>query len=170
MNEHTGLVLYSAFLFIQKASDFKIGQILNVFGRKVVLRDCDEFTRKFSNRNNVGEFVMNEIPKPTTPHSTSADVGTSTYPNDCMNCIKGSETNRLLNELKERQRNMKKFLEQNNTKLTFKAQMLTNTNGNTNREFVITYYLDDSTISVFEIGGQNVNSSVREKKKHVEKQ
>lgn len=123
----------------------------------MVLIGCDEFTREFQRRNKVEEFVLDDRPGDVSQRKP-ADIQKATY--NCLDSLKGFKSNRLLNELRERQRNMKKFLEQDNSKLRFKAHMLTKIGTNSNREFLITYYLDDDTISVFEIGDRKFSSSV----------
>lgn len=141
----------------------KIGQILNVFGRKVVLTDCDAFTRDYYQKkygiNDFGSII--EKPKEMLSlESSNSDVKQVVPPYNGWGSYEDSAANCRSIELKMRQNNKKKFLDQNNRKLRFKAQMLSTNQNDLGRDFLITYFLEDDTISVYEIGKPNLSSSV----------
>lgn len=132
----------------------RIGETLNVFGRNVVLTNCDQATREFYQTvYSINEFEPIERPDNLTSINTAVDSAKKLYPWDTL---KSSEPNCLSVELKERQQNMKKVWEHENFKLRFMATI----EHDLDREFIITYYLENDTISVFEIGGRNFSSSV----------
>lgn len=123
-----------------------------------MLIDCDKFTRDFYRKKyGIEEFVPIERPKDTRWLFTETERIIPPY--NGFGSYEDSETNCLSIELKARQRDMK-FLRPDNCKLRFKAQMVATTDEDNDREFVITYYLEDDTISVYEIGKRNFSSSV----------
>lgn len=146
-------------MVFQQDADLKIGQEINVFGRKVMLTDCDEFTREFYRKQHgIEEFVPIETPK--EPEWSPAEVEKSLPPYNGWGSYEDSESSCLSIQPKACKRNGKTILQQDNSKLRFKAQMIPKTVDDADREFLITYHLDDDTISVFEIGKRNLSSSV----------
>lgn len=138
----------------------RIGEVLNVFGRNVVLIDCDKFTQDFYQKKyGIEEFVP--IAKPRETQWLAFDIERTMPPYNGWGSYEDSETNCISIELKARQRDLKKFLKYDNCKLRFKALMISKSDEDNDREFVITYHLDDDTISVFEIGKRNFSSSVK---------
>lgn len=137
----------------------KIGQILNVFGRSVVLVDCDKFTREYYQKKyGIEEFVPIERPKDT--RWNEACVEKIMPPYNGWGSFEDSEASCNSIQPKAPQRDMKKFRELDNCNLRFRAQMISKIAEDNDREFVITYYLSDDTISVFELGKRNASSSV----------
>lgn len=137
----------------------KIGQVLNVFGRTVVLTDCDKFTRDYYQKKyGIEEFVPIERPKET--RWMSGFVERPIPPYNGWGSFEDSEANCHSIQPKAPQRDMKKFLTLGNCNLRFKAQMISAVDDDGDREFIITYYLSDDTISVFEIAKRNFSSSV----------
>lgn len=137
-----------------------IGQELNVFGRKVVLSDCDDFTEDYY-RKKYGVEKFTPIEKPIDPRWAPIEIKKKLPPYNGWGSIEDSESScHSIVELKPPKRNKKNFLQQNNVKLRFKAQMLAKTENDTEREFVLTFYLDDDTISVYEVGNKRSRSSV----------
>lgn len=133
--------------------------MLNVFGRKVVLTDCDKFTRDYYQKKyGIEEFIP--IPKPTDTRYVQPCVEKIMPPYNGFGSFEDSESSCYSIQLKAPQRDMKKFLELDKYNLRFKAQMISKIAEDSDREFVITYYLSDDTISVFEIGHRNSCSSV----------
>lgn len=143
----------------------KIGQVLNVFGRSVVLTDCDKFTRDYYQKKyGIEEFVPIERPKETRWLSTCVERAIPPY--NGWGSFEDSEANCHSIQPKPPQRDMKKFLTLGNCNLRFKAQMISDIDENNDREFIITYYLSDDTVSIFEIAKRNFSSSVIEYKKN----
>lgn len=143
----------------QQDKDLKIGEKLNVFGRPVILVDCDRFTREYYQKKyGIEEFVPIERPVDTRWIDTCVEKIMPPY--NGWGSFEDSEASCLSIQPKPPQRDMKKFLELANCNLRFRAQMVSQTAEDSEREFVITYYLSDDTISVFEMGKRNANLSV----------
>ena len=132
--------------------------MINVFGRAVVLTDCDKFTREYYQKKfGIEEFIP--IPKPSDTRWNQPCVQQIMPPYNGWGSFEDSEASCCTIQLKAPQRDMKKFLELDKFNLRFKAQMISKVDEDSDREFVITYYLSDDTISVFEIGKRNSRSS-----------
>lgn len=137
-----------------------IGQEINVFGRKVVLTDCDDFTKDYY-RKKYGVEQFTPIEKPKDPRWTPIEIEKKLPPYNGWGSIEDSESScHSIVELKPPKCSKKNFLQQNNVKLRFKAHMLAKIGDDTDREFVLTFYLDDDTISVYEIRNKHSRSSV----------
>ncbi|KAF7284998.1 EF-hand domain-containing family member C2-like [Rhynchophorus ferrugineus] len=142
--------------------DLTIGAIVNCYGRKLVLIDCDSFTKDYyATKYGISEFTP--IPLPSTkqkivyiPKPKDRDLppwnGFGTYEDSAQNCITV--------EPKAPHRDFKKFLlyDRNGLDshiLRFEAKMKSKIPENCSRNFVISYYLTDDTVSVFEVAKRN---------------
>lgn len=147
------------FFICKQDADLKIGQVLNVFGRNIVLTDCDKFTRDYYQKKyGIEEFVPIDRPKETRWLSGYTERAIPPY--NGWGSFEDSEANCHSIQPKAPQRDMKKFLTLGNCNLRFKAQMISSIDDDSDREFIITYYLSDDTISIFEIAKRNFSSSV----------
>ncbi|KAL1497141.1 hypothetical protein ABEB36_008147 [Hypothenemus hampei] len=142
--------------------DLSIGGVINCYGRKLVLTDCDAFTKEYyAAKYGISEF--NSLPEPTQNKETVYIAkprerelppwnGFGTYEDSAQNCITV--------EPKAPNKNLKKFLLYDRVGLDshilrFKAKMVSKIPENCTRNFIISYYLTDDTIAVFEIGSRN---------------
>ncbi|XP_044525159.1 EF-hand domain-containing family member C2 [Gracilinanus agilis] len=139
-----------------KDSDLKIGNIINIWGRKVLLCDCDEFTKAYY-RTKYGLEDFTPIPYKNPPPPTVEKI----YP---PYHGYGSEEDSLCSCLglmpKPPQKDFKKFMEKDSFGLVshvlrFLAKLDTDDCIDKDRRFIISYYLCDDTISVFELQMRN---------------
>ncbi|XP_066140061.1 EF-hand domain-containing family member C2-like [Euwallacea fornicatus] len=156
--------------------DLSIGGVVHCYGRKLILTDCDTFTKEYyTTKYGISEF--NPIPIPAKNRASAYSVkhkkrelppwnGFGSYEDSAQNC--------LTVEPKAPHRDFKKFLLYDRTDLNshilrFKAKMISTISENCSRCFVISYFLVDDTISVFEIGQRNsgFNTSTFAAKKQV---
>lgn len=142
--------------------DLTIGAIINCFGRRIVLTDCDSFTRNyFGEKYGISEFtplqipdnkkVAKEIPIPKYRELPPWN-GFGSYEDSAQNCITV--------EPKPPHKDFKKFLTYDRDGLDshilrFQAKMRSNIPENCERSFIISFYLTDDTISVYEIARRN---------------
>lgn len=119
-----------------------------------MLTNCDQATQDFY-RTVYGMKEFDLIERPDGLNSLKTSVEGAKKPNPCGS-IEKCEPNCLSTELKVRQQKMKKFLQHDNCKLRFMATI----EHDPDRQFIITYFLENDTISVFEVGGRNFSSSV----------
>uniref|UniRef100_A0A673CBG2 EF-hand domain (C-terminal) containing 2 n=1 Tax=Sphaeramia orbicularis TaxID=375764 RepID=A0A673CBG2_9TELE len=117
--------------------DLTIGGELNVWGRKVIICDCDEFTKEYyRSKYGIG------IPSCCVPGSAPPYSGFGTEEDSLSSC------QGLL--LKPPQKDFRKFMEKDSNVLTFCAKMVTTDPVDKDRVFIVSFYLSDDSISVFE--------------------
>ncbi|XP_055715716.1 EF-hand domain-containing family member C2 [Phlebotomus papatasi] len=143
--------------------DLMIGNALNVFGRNVILTDCDQFTKNFY-KEKYGLEGLTPIEKPIDSNLIRSETlrEKELPPFNGWGTHLDSEENCKALELKPPRENAKKFLTNENQILRFGAKMISRIKENSERIFTINYYLSDETISVYEtpirnfgfIGGQ----------------
>ncbi|XP_030315196.1 EF-hand domain-containing family member C2 [Calypte anna] len=135
-----------------KDSDLKIGAVINVWGRKILLCDCDEFTKAYY-RTKYGIEDFTPVPykapgPPPKPEKTFPPYTGFGSEEDSLSSCMG-----LL--LKPPQKDVKKFMEKDrygmeSNILRFVAKLNTDSAVDRDRKFIISYFLCDDTISVFE--------------------
>ncbi|KAF5287565.1 hypothetical protein FQA39_LY15894 [Lamprigera yunnana] len=143
-----------------KEQDLAIGGVLNCFGRKVILTNCDSFTKEYYHvKYGIDNFVP--IPKPEEQTITLEEKkeielppwnGHGSFEDSAQNCRK------LV--IKPPQGEFKKFLENDKVGLDshilrFEAKMISKNKDNCGRIFVISYFLNNDNILVFEIARDN---------------
>ncbi|NXE23151.1 EFHC2 protein, partial [Ardeotis kori] len=140
-----------------KDSDLKIGTVINVWGRKIILCDCDEFTKEYY-RTKYGIEDFTPVPYKAPPPPPKLQ---KTFPP--YNGF-GSEEDSLCSCMglhpKPPQKDFKKFMEKDRSGmesniLRFLAKLITDSPIDKDRKFIISYFLSDDTISVFEHTQQN---------------
>ncbi|KAI4467069.1 ef-hand domain c-terminal containing protein [Holotrichia oblita] len=145
-----------------KENDLTIGGVINCYGRRILLTDCDPFTKKYYSTK-YGVDTFEAIAKPNDseeqayhPTPTQRELppwnGFGTHEDSAQNCITV--------ELKAPHRDFKKFLKfdrvgMDSHILRHEARMVSRIPENCSRVFVISYYLSDDTISVYEIAKRN---------------
>ncbi|XP_072195203.1 EF-hand domain-containing family member C2 [Excalfactoria chinensis] len=134
-----------------KDSDLKIGAVINVWGRQIMLCDCDEFTKDYY-RTKYGIEDFTPIPYKAPP-PPKAEKPIPLYTGF------GSEEDSLCScmglLLKPPQKDFKKFMEKDrcgldSNTLRFLAKLVTDSPIDKDRKFIICYFLSDDTISVYE--------------------
>lgn len=131
--------------------DLSIGQYLNVYGRKVLLVDCDEFTKNYyRTKYGIQDFTPIEFKK-----SGSYEPLKQTYPYNGFGSEEDSlnSTKKLLADPVKKDFN--KFMNfdrqglDSNT-LRFMAKVITKDPIQAQRRFVVSYFLSDDTINIHE--------------------
>ncbi|KAI9141005.1 hypothetical protein BKA69DRAFT_1167065 [Paraphysoderma sedebokerense] len=129
--------------------DFKIGSAINVLGRKFIIRDCDEYTRQFY-KSKLGytdkdlqplQIIHEEpgyIPKKEIPPYN----GFGSQEDSMQSC------KQLV--LKPPKKDFVKMLANGNKVLRFIGVMESKYKQDQERKFVISYFLSDDSISIYE--------------------
>ncbi|XP_077920036.1 EF-hand domain-containing family member C2 isoform X4 [Halichoerus grypus] len=134
-----------------KDCDLFIGATINVWGRKVLLCDCDEFTKTYYKTKygieNFTSIPCKAPPPPKIERKFPPYTGFGSEEDSLRSCISLMPT--------PHQKNFKKFLEKDSygnisNTLRFFAKLFTQKRADVDRMFVISYFLSDDTISVFE--------------------
>lgn len=127
-------------------NDFKIGMTILVFGRRVTILDCDASTRKFYEDQGLALDVgrpfpyeqPRKIPKnPIPPHN---GIGSEEDSLGAINSLIPKAPHRDIDKLQKLAGKM----------LRYRGKLISDKVDDKDRSFVITYYLADDTIGVFE--------------------
>ncbi|KAM9709843.1 EF-hand domain-containing family member C2 [Menidia menidia] len=134
-----------------KDTDLLVGRDVNVWGRKLLITDCDEFTKKYySSKYGIDNFTPMQYKAPPTPKPPKLVPPYNGF---------GSEEDSLCScrglLLKPPQKDFHKFMEKdrcglNSNVLNFCAKMITTDPVDRTRVFIISFYLSDDSMSVFE--------------------
>lgn len=133
------------------SADLVLGAVVNVWGRKLVICDCDDFTKEYyRTKFGIDDFAAvkykadpaPEAPRPMPPYNGFGSEEDSLC--SCMGLIP-----------KPPQRDFIKFMERDrhgleSNVLRFVAFMTTDNPIDKDRKFIVSYYLSDDTISFFE--------------------
>ncbi|XP_053168976.1 EF-hand domain-containing family member C2 isoform X2 [Hemicordylus capensis] len=146
-NRKTGAV----HLEFYKDCDLTIGSVINVWGRKILLCDCDEFTKEYyKTKYGIKDFTPVPYKAPPLPKIERKYPPYNGF---------GSEEDSLCSCVgllpKPPQKDFKKFLEKDrqgleSNILRFLAQFITTDPIDKDRKFIISYFLSDDTILMFE--------------------
>ncbi|XP_028731729.1 EF-hand domain-containing family member C2 [Peromyscus leucopus] len=131
--------------------DLAIGATINVWGRKVLLCDCDEFTKTYYRTkygiDNFTTISCKPPPLPKIERKYPPYTGFGSEEDSFRSCVGLKPT--------PHRRNFKKFVELDSygnisNTLRYFAKLVTDKCADADRMFVIAFYLGDDTISVFE--------------------
>ncbi|XP_069568135.1 EF-hand domain-containing family member C2 isoform X1 [Brachyistius frenatus] len=134
-----------------KDCDLVVGSEVNVWGRRVVITDCDDFTKHYY-RSKYGiedftpvQYKAPPVPKPPRPVPPYNGFGSE---EDSLSFCQG-----LLP--KPPQKDFRKFMEKDRCGreshvLNFRAKMMTTDPVDVERVFIVSFYLSDDSICVFE--------------------
>ncbi|XP_073349149.1 EF-hand domain-containing protein 1 [Pagrus major] len=128
--------------------DFQLGQMITLLSRRFLLRDCDGFTKEYYQKNHPDmEMKQIDFPKKTDmPQVTKKKVppynGFGSLEDSLQNCLS------LIPEPPKK--NILKMLENSNKALRYSARLDSPNPNDEGRRFVLSYFLSDDTISIFE--------------------
>lgn len=128
--------------------DFRVGSTVQVYGRKLVICGCDVFTKKFYISNlglTEADFpVLNmEDPEPTIPRMEPPEYNGFGTEEDSLGSFLY-----LINKVPKI--DFKKLMENDGLNLRFLAKFVDPASEDKNRRFILTYYMNNDTISIFE--------------------
>eukprot|EP00002_Diphylleia_rotans_P003312 TRINITY_DN1225_c0_g2_i3.p1 TRINITY_DN1225_c0_g2~~TRINITY_DN1225_c0_g2_i3.p1 ORF type:complete len:460 (+),score=83.06 TRINITY_DN1225_c0_g2_i3:818-2197(+) len=126
--------------------DFEIGSVINVFGRPVELHDCDQFTRNYY--GNMGREMnpMSEYRWDGPGGETSAALP----PYNGFGSEEDSVGNCILLMPKPPRKDIVKMITHDHKVLRFVSRMHTTIPEDKDRRFIVSYYLADDTVGVYE--------------------
>ncbi|KAB5577048.1 hypothetical protein PHYPO_G00205490 [Pangasianodon hypophthalmus] len=139
-----------------KDCDLTIGGVINVWGRRVMICDCDNFTKEYyRSKYGIEDFTPVEYKAPP-PAKAAVQIPPYTgfgSEEDSLRSCQG-----LLP--KPPQKDFRKLMEKDRQGLVshvlrFVGKMLTDNPNDKDRTFIISFYLSDDTIAVFETTQRN---------------
>ncbi|XP_017326304.1 EF-hand domain-containing family member C2 isoform X1 [Ictalurus punctatus] len=140
-----------------KDCDLTIGGVINVWGRRVMICDCDNFTKEYyRSKYGIEDFTPVEYKAPP-PAKAAVQVPPYTGFGSEEDSIRSCQG--LLP--KPPQKDFRKLMEKDRQGLVshvlrFVGKMLTDNPTDMDRTFIISFYLSDDTISVFEPTQRNL--------------
>ncbi|KAF2975435.1 hypothetical protein EK904_002001 [Melospiza melodia maxima] len=139
-----------------KDSDLKIGAVINVWGRQILLCDCDEFTKEhYRKKYGIVDFIPIEYKTPPPPKPEKIippynGFGTEEDSlNSCKSVVIQTPHKDYRQFLVKDRYGMDSFI------LRYAAKLITDIAVDKDRKFIISYFLSDDTISVFEYAERN---------------
>ncbi|KAJ6667654.1 hypothetical protein lerEdw1_016775 [Lerista edwardsae] len=134
-----------------KDCDLRIGSVINAWGRKILLCDCDDFTKEYyKTKYGIKDFApipYKAPPPPKVERIYPPYHGFGSEEDSLCSCM-GLLPKPPIKDFKKFMEKDRQGLESNI--LRFLAQFVTTDPINKDRKFLIAYFLSDDTISVFE--------------------
>lgn len=132
-------------------SDFALGATVNIYGREFFIYDCDEFTKEFYRLNfGVTDFTPVDVSRPPPPSPAKVLPPPTGYGShadsmgSCLALVPRVPKNECL-----------KLLQFDNKSLRFLAHMANGRYEDSERRFIISYYLASDTLSIWETTTRN---------------
>ncbi|XP_068433358.1 EF-hand domain-containing protein 1 [Clinocottus analis] len=133
--------------------DFQLGQAVTLLGRRFLLLDCDAFTKEYYENNHpaleIKPFVvpkkvdlLKDRKKEVPPYN-----GFGSFEDSLQNCFS------LIPEPPKK--DVIKMLENGDNVLRYSARLDSQNPGDEGRQFIVSYYLSDDTMSIFENNTRN---------------
>ncbi|XP_001361933.3 EF-hand domain-containing family member C2 [Drosophila pseudoobscura] len=138
--------------------DLQIGVVLNVFGRAVVLTACDQFTQSYyKEKYGFEDFTPQSVPERSDvlPHTHGGGTVRRLPPYNGWGSYEDSEGNCITVEPKPPQADFKKLIKYDGCILRFGAKLVSAIRDNCERVFIISYFLADDTIQIYESSRRN---------------
>jgi hypothetical protein len=135
---------------ICKPEDFLVGQTVGVYGRDIMLYDCDDFTRDFYMKYMDVEQGSIEITYPDPIHVTLSNpphTGFGTEEDSLASCLHLTP--------RPPYRDINKLMLDADKVLRFSGKMANSRPEDVNRRFVIAIYLADDSVGVWELSQRN---------------
>jgi len=145
-----------------RAQDFKLGDTVSVFGRKLLLHDCDDFTRQYYQQ----QFGQEMEPIPVSG-PRKHDVIMPIPPHNGIGREEDSIMNVMSLHPKPPKMNVMRRLQNKSKMLRFVAKLEKAVGFDKERVFTVNYHLDTDDISIFE---PQVRNSGRVSGKFMDKQ
>lgn len=133
-----------------RPTDLKIGATINILNRPMFIYDCDEFTRTWYQQNFGYTAQEMQSIQPQQTQETRSRVSIEIPPPSLI----GSEEDTIRNVMslhpKPPPKDEQKLISKMHDVLRFTAKMITRNTVDASRNFIITFYLSDDTLQIYE--------------------
>eukprot|EP00928_Gymnodinium_smaydae_P052851 TRINITY_DN36997_c0_g1_i1.p1 TRINITY_DN36997_c0_g1~~TRINITY_DN36997_c0_g1_i1.p1 ORF type:complete len:621 (-),score=133.06 TRINITY_DN36997_c0_g1_i1:88-1950(-) len=146
--------------------DMLVGQSFNVWGRKIVLYDCDDFTQKFYEEH-VGIDQKASCIDVTTPPVQHTKL--MPPPHNGVGYPEDSLQNCLMVQPKAAKKDLARLMTLSGEVLRFEAKMINGEPEDENRKFLIGYFPADEQVACWELAVRNsghMGGKFQEKKRY----
>jgi hypothetical protein len=139
---------------LYKPVDLLVGQSIDIFGREIVIHDCDEFTRNFY-RDYMG------VEQPSLPIDTPEQVHIqlSHPPHTGFGSAEDSLASCVALRPKPPRKDLVKLMSHSDRVLRFEAKMGNQLPEDSSRKFIIGCFLADDSVAVWELRQRNSGHS-----------
>eukprot|EP00741_Cyanophora_paradoxa_P010019 tig00000157_g9705.t1 len=143
-----GVAAFGAAAFYQP-QDLRVGDAVNVFGRSVLLYDCDDFTRQYY--ADAYGIVQGAMPTPRTEKREAPPMRVPAHEGFMIGAEEDTLQNTRALQPKPLQRlDYWKFMHYDQTVLQFNARLDTQRPEDIDRDFVVKFHLADDTMAITE--------------------
>eukprot|EP00405_Crypthecodinium_cohnii_P012165 CAMPEP_0206433662 /NCGR_PEP_ID=MMETSP0324_2-20121206/8661_1 /ASSEMBLY_ACC=CAM_ASM_000836 /TAXON_ID=2866 /ORGANISM="Crypthecodinium cohnii, Strain Seligo" /LENGTH=623 /DNA_ID=CAMNT_0053899959 /DNA_START=168 /DNA_END=2039 /DNA_ORIENTATION=+ len=163
VNAYPGMLISDGGLYMPE--DLRVGDSINVWGRKVVLYECDDFTQKFYKEYMDIDQAVNKIDVSEKP---IRHVKLNPPPHNGIGSPEDSLINCQMIQPKPHKQDLAKMMVLSGENLRFEAKMVNGEPEDECRRFVIAYFPDTDRTAVYEIPVRNsghMGGKFREKAK-----
>jgi hypothetical protein len=133
-----------------KPEDFVVGETVEVYGRSILLYDCDDFTREFYKR-----YTGYEQQKIQVQDAKQVHVKLTFPPHTGFGTEEDSMASCLHLTPRAPRRDINKLMGDQGKVLRFQGQMMNGKTEDANRRFVVAIYLADESVGVWELRQRN---------------
>eukprot|EP01062_Namystynia_karyoxenos_P056416 TRINITY_DN47376_c0_g1_i1.p1 TRINITY_DN47376_c0_g1~~TRINITY_DN47376_c0_g1_i1.p1 ORF type:complete len:757 (+),score=291.09 TRINITY_DN47376_c0_g1_i1:107-2377(+) len=135
---------------IYTEADLHVGAVVNVFGRNFLLYDADEFTKRYLKDHFGKDSSSIDVKEPEAPPKRAGPPPHNGFGDEEDSL--GSWKNLVL---KPPRKNVRQYIENAGSMLKFAMRLDKAGPADAVRRFVLTYYLADDTVSIFEPAQRN---------------
>merc|ERR1711871_53068 len=135
---------------LYKPEDLLIGQSIDIFGRKIVLYDCDDMTRAFYK-----DYLDLEQPSLPIEAEEKVHVQLSHPPHIGPGSEEDSLASCMALRPKPPRHDMMKLMENSGRVLRFEAKMANGLKEDAARKFILGIFLADDSVAVWEVRQRN---------------
>lgn len=139
---------------LYKPVDLLVGQTIDIFGRQIVIYNCDDFTRKFYR-----DYMKTEQPSLSIETPEQVHIQLSHPPHTGFGSAEDSLASCIALRPKPPRKDLIKLMSHSEKVLRFEAKMANQLPEDSSRKFIIGCFLADDSVAVWELRQRNSGHS-----------